>query len=154
MNQQALVLASIAFLTLLGRPAAADPGCSVKDIAGKWMFATSIGQQSLSDMLPPGKDLTALGTMNIERDGTLEGVFDFTVEDEFFFPDVPYSGTVVVNPDCTGTISFVTGAGSMRNDSIAIVNRREILAMSQDPANLWTYQIRRIAANLGRNDRD
>ena len=153
MKHQALAVAAIASFVLAGTPADANAGCSVKDIAGKWIFATGIGRQSLGGNFPPEKDITAIGTMNINRDGTLEGKFDVTVEDAF--PgSLTYAGSVVVNPDCTGTLNFVTSAGSSRIDSFAIVNRHQILAMSQDPANLWTYQIRRIARGLVNNRRD
>lgn len=122
--------------------------CTVRKVAGRWLFATSIGHQMLPGF-PPGKDITALGTMIIHRDGSVMGVFDATVEDTAFLPGIPYEGSVVINPDCTGTLTFVTGAGSVRTDSIAIVGRTEIIGMSQDPANLWTYQVRRVSP-LGR----
>ena len=144
----------IAFCAVFARPSLADSSCSVRDVTGNWMFATSIGRQMLGEPFPPDKDITAIGTMNIERDGTLSGTFDVTVQDTVFLPGVAYSGSVVVNRDCTGTVTFQTSVGSVRSDSIVLVNRREILAMSQDPLNLWTYQIRRIAGNLGRNWRD
>lgn len=153
MNRHTLTLGVIVLLTLFARPATADDNCSVKDIAGNWLFATSIGRQMLGGNFPPDKDITAIGTMNIARDGTLSGTFDVTVQDAFFFPGIPYIGSIVVNPDCTGTLTFQTSLGSARTDSVAIVSRREMLGMSQDPLNLWTYQIRRIAANLNSNGR-
>lgn len=153
MKRHALALGAIVIFTLLGRPAAADDTCSVRDLAGNWVFATGIGRQMLGGDVPPNKDITAIGTMNIARDGTLSGRFDFTVQDSFFFPGVDYVGSVVVNPDCTGTVTFQTSFGSVRTDSIAVVSRREMLGMSQDPLNLWTYEIRRIAANLRSNGR-
>ena len=64
------------------------------------------------------------------------------------------TGTVVVNPDCTGTLTFNTNAGTTRTDSIVIVNRRAMLGMSQDPQNLWTYKARRIGTGLQRGNRD
>ncbi len=154
MNRLTLSFALIC--TLFAAPSFADHGCSVRDIAGRWIFATGVGRQMLGDGFPADKDITAIGTMNIHRDGTLEGTFDVTVEDTVFIPGLYYTGSVVVNPDCTGTISFATSAGSVRMDSIAIVNRREVLAMSQDPFNLWTYQIRRTPADrrFGRRDDD
>ncbi len=154
MKRNALALGAISLLMLLGRPALAGDGCSVRDIAGKWMFATGIGRQMLGGDIPPGKDITAIGTMNIARNGTLSGTFDVTVQDAFFFPGVTYVGNIVVNRDCTGTVTFETSLGSVRSDSIALVSRREMLAMSQDPLNLWTYQIRRVAANLRGYGRD
>jgi hypothetical protein len=96
------------------------------------------------DGFPPGKDITAIGTMNIAHDGSLTGTFDVTVQDTAFVPEIPYSGSVQVNDDCTGTLSFATALGSVRTDSILVVDRSEILAMSQDPLNLWTYQVRRV----------
>lgn len=154
MNRYTLTLGAIVLLTLFGRPAVADESCSVRAIAGNWLFATSIGHQMLGAPFPPDKDITAIGTMNIARDGTLSGSFDVTIEGFTFAPGVFYTGSVIVNPDCTGMLSFVTSLGSARTDSIAVLSRREILAMSQDPLNLWTYQIRRIAANLNSNGRD
>jgi hypothetical protein len=118
-------------------------GCSLRDVTGKWLFATSIGRQMLPD-LPPEKDMTALGTWVVTRDGGFSGTFDVTVEDTLFAQGVPYTGSIVINPDCTGTVTFVTGLGSTRIDTIAVVGRGEILGMSQDPANLWTYQVRRV----------
>lgn len=152
MKRQALAITAIAFFALTGTPSEANAACSIKDIAGKWIFATGVGRQSLG--FPSDGDMTALGTMNIERDGSLSGTFDATVEDFAPLLSVTYFGYVQVNPDCTGTITFATSAESSRTDSIAIINRREILGMSQDPANLWTYQIRRIAANLVGHGRD
>lgn len=118
--------------------------CSTRMVAGKWVFATSIGRQMLGAPFPPGKDITAIGTMNIERNGSLSGKFDATVQDTFFLPDNTYSGAVVVNEDCTGTLTFVTSQGTVRTDSIVVVSRKELIGMSQDPLNLWTYQVRRI----------
>lgn len=118
-------------------------GCTVRDVAGKWLFATSIGRQMLPD-LPPDKDMTAIGTWNVKRDGSLSGSFDVTVQDTFFGPGVGYEGSIVINRDCTGTVTFVTELGSVRTDTIAVVGRNELIGMSQDPFNLWTYQVRRV----------
>ena len=121
-------------------------GCSIRDVVGKWLFATSIGRQMFPD-LPPEKDMTALGTWNVKRDGSMSGAFDLTVQDTFFEPGIPYEGSVVINRDCTGTVTFVTALGSTRTDSLAIVGRNEIIGMSQDPFNLWTYQVRRVGGS-------
>ena len=126
---------------LLALPALADGReCSIRDIAGGWLFATDVGQQ----LILPGGDITAIGTMNIDSTGDLSGKFDVTVADFMFVPGVTYTGSVTVNPDCTGTLMFVTSLGTMRTDSIAIMTRRLFLGMSQDPLNLWNYQARRI----------
>ena len=104
--------------------------------------------------LTGGGDITAIGTMNINKDGSLNGKFDVTVPGAFFLENLIYSGSVTVNPDCTGTLTFITSAPSERTDSIVVVDRREMLAMSQDPENLWTYQIRRISSKRPKDDDD
>ncbi len=147
MKTKALTLCLLLLSAGLANAAWAERGCSVRDVAGKWMFATDIGRQMLPGF-PPEKDITAIGTMNIARDGSLEGTFDVTVEDSFFQPGIPYSGSIIVNRDCTGTVEFVTALGSARTDSIVVVNRGSMIAMSQDPLNLWTYQVRRVAGLL------
>jgi hypothetical protein len=84
--------------------------------------------------------------MNIDSEGNLSGRFDATVASVQFLPGIPYSGSVVVGEDCTGTLSFVTGVGAVRTDSIAVLGRDELRGMSQDPGNLWTYSVRRISS--------
>ena len=150
MNRTRKALAALVALAISSPFAMADddPGCSAKKLSGNWMFATSIGRQMFGEPFPPDQDVTAIGKMNIHRNGTISGSFDLTVEGFNFFPDILYDGSIVVNADCTGTITFVTSVGSMRTDSVAVLSRNEILGMSQDPANLWTYQLRRIIGRI------
>lgn len=140
-RQIASLIAAGLFAGLMGEAQAT--GCSTAMLAGRWVFATGIGHQQLADAPPPA-DITAIGTMNVTRHGVLEGAFNVTFEGAAFVPGIPYSGTVVVNPDCTGTVSFVTGTGSSRSDSIVVLNRYEFWGMSEDPSNLWTYRARRL----------
>lgn len=52
--------------------ASTDGECTTRMLAGRWLFATDVGHQ----MLLPGGDITAIGTMNIDRAGNLNGKFD------------------------------------------------------------------------------
>lgn len=70
--------------------------------------------------------------MNINRTGELKGAFNVTFEGAAFVPGV----------------SFVTGVGTARSDSIVVLNRYEFWGMSEDPSNLWTYQARRLPGRL------
>lgn len=131
-----------------------DEVCSNESIAGRWMFATGIGRQSLGPPFPEGKDITAIGIFSADKFGYVAGSFDATVQDFLFLPNNTFTGSLTVNPDCTGTLTFITSAGSARTDSIVVVNRREMLGMTQDPANLWTYQLRRLSGDEAKHDSD
>jgi hypothetical protein len=145
----ALLLAALALpLSSAAFADGAPEGCSAEQLVGRWIFATDVGHQQLQNAPPPG-DITAIGTMNIRRNGELEGTFDVTFEGAAAVRGVLYSGTVSVNADCTGTLTFVTSRGTSRTDSIAVLNRYEIVGMSLDPKNLWTYRARRLAGRLG-----
>ena len=137
-------------LSCLSMPALAQNArpCSVGSIAGAWVFATGIGQQAFPNF-PSDGDITAIGTMNIGKDGSVEGVFDNNFAEFMAFTNNTYSGSVTVTPDCLGELTFVTSSGITRVDTIAIVSRDEFLGMSRDPNNLWTYQVRRISRAAG-----
>lgn len=113
--------------------------CSARQLAGRWMFATDVGRQTFF----PGGDITAIGTFRVDRSGKVEGVFDATVASWMFLPGISFTGSFTVNADCTGTLEFVTGAGTTRTDSIVVMGDR-IYGMSQDVQFLWTYQMRRL----------
>jgi hypothetical protein len=113
--------------------------CSARMLAGRWMFATDVGKQTFF----PGGDITAIGTFRVDRHGNLAGVFDATVAGWMHLPGVTFTGAFTVNPDCTGSLTFVTGRGTTRTDSIVILGDR-IRGMSQDIQFLWTYEARRM----------
>jgi hypothetical protein len=141
----ALVLVVVWGTAPFGVTPSADGGqsCSTRAVAGRWLFATDVGHQSLG----PGGDITAIGTLNIDSQGNISGTFDVTVQDAAFRPGNTYEGTIVVNSDCTGTMMFQTSTGSIRTDSIAVVSRGEFWGMSQDTRNLWTYRARRVQSH-------
>jgi len=108
-------------------------------LAGRWMFATDVGKQTFF----PGGDITAIGTFRVDRHGKLNGVFDATVAGWMHLSRVTFSGAFTVNPDCTGSLTFVTANGNSRTDTIVILGDR-IRGMSQDVQFLWTYEARRM----------
>lgn len=126
-------------------------GCSVRSIAGHWLFATDVGRIIIDPENP--SSITALGTMHIDRRGNISGTFDATVSypappplpESGFLPAQTYTGTIVVNRNCTGTLEFVTSQGNTRTDSIAIVSPHEMWGMSQVSTELWTYRARKVA---------
>ena len=134
-------LLTLTLALLLGTNAFAADGadCSARMLAGRWMFATDVGKQTFF----PGGDITALGTFRVDRFGKLKGAFDATVAGWMHLPGLTFTGAFTVNPDCTGTLTFVTGAGRTRTDTIVILGD-EIRGMSQDVQFLWTYEARRM----------
>jgi len=134
-------LTGLALTLLLGTQAFAGESqdCSARMLAGRWMFATDVGKQTFF----PGGDITAIGTFRVDRHGNLAGVFDATVAGWMHLSGVTFTGAFTVNPDCTGTLTFVTGNGRARTDSIVILGDR-IRGMSQDVQFLWTYEARRM----------
>lgn len=116
--------------------------CSTRMLAGRWMFATDIGHQAILKV--PG-DITAIGIFRVDRQGTLlDGIFDATAQNIGLLQGVTFTGSVVVNPNCTGTLTFVTSAGTTRTDSIIVLGPGHVRGMSQDFRNLWTYDMRRM----------
>lgn len=150
MKRYSTCLLALIACALYGGPVHADKGCSVKQLAGNWMFATGIGRQMLG--FPPDSDMSAIGIFSIDKDGNVNGRFDVTIENVDAMRGIEYWGEATVNDDCTGTIAFTTSVGSTRTDSIVVVDRSEMLAMSLDPLNLWTYQMRRLQGHRGRRD--
>jgi hypothetical protein len=133
-------------LGLIATPPAFATGesesCNTRMLAGRWMFATDVGHQV---RFPGGGHITAIGVFRFDRQGTLlDGTFDATVENFRLLPGVTFTGSVVVNANCTGTLTFVTSAGTSRTDSIVVLGPGHVRGMSQDPDNLWTYEMRRL----------
>lgn len=139
--------------TILAVPTRAigqTPPCRVGLIEGAWLFATHVGHFSSQPQVPErlrGKDITAVGTMNIDGRGNISGTFDYTLADVGSFLNNTYAGTVIVNGDCTGTLSFTDSTGATRTDSIAVFIRRdqaELLGMSRNHLLMWTWTARRL----------
>jgi hypothetical protein len=118
--------------------------CATRDLAGRWIFATDVGQQQL--FLPSTEGgITSLGTMNIDKQGNLSGEFDFVVGGFITATGNTYTGTVSLATNCTGTLTFRDSTGNSRTDRIALVSKDEVWAMSLDPSWLWTYKMRKIS---------
>jgi hypothetical protein len=74
--------------------------CSIATIAGEWVFTTDVLYTQDGTV-----DGVALGTINIGIDGSYGGTYDWAGTSGFSLGN-KYIGTVTVNPDCTGTVSF------------------------------------------------
>jgi len=131
----------LAAFTLPLPAAAQERPCGLEHLVGEWVFATDVGRQAL---VPAEGDITAIGAFHVAADGVLSGIFDVTFEEFMHIPDIEYGGSISVGADCRGVVSFVTATGSMRTDSVVVVNSDLMIAMSRDTNNLWTYAMHRI----------
>lgn len=150
MTKLMLVCAALAALQLAGSAWAGGPrgwdrhdDCSIRELAGRWAFGTDVGHETLTF----GSDITALGTFELSRDGEVSGVFDVTVDNNVFVPDVTFEGRMTIDRDCRGALTFVTAQGSSRTDSIIAIDDDFLWGMSRDPQNLWTYRMRRLSGD-------
>jgi hypothetical protein len=118
------------------------PRCSIATIAGAWVFTTN--NLYLQDGTLDGN---AMGTANYHMDGTLDGTYDWEGTGGFA-SGISYAGTLSVNPDCTGTISFYVGGDTsyMVVQSIVIARSgQEIWGMFQNPSDdVGTFKLTRI----------
>jgi len=114
------------------------PGCLalVADSAGPFRIALREISQSINDQIY----LSA----NDDPDAVTNGEFDATVADFGFLHGIKFSGSLVLNPDCTGTFTFTTSAGTTRTDTIIVLGPGHVRAMSQDVQFLWTYDMHRL----------
>jgi hypothetical protein len=106
------------------------PWCSVSTIVGKWAFTTDL--LYLQDGTLDGY---ATGTLINHKDGSQDQTFDFEATSGFY-PGNHATGTVSVNPDCTGIFRFqAEGDNYFVVQSIVIADGgREIWGLFQDPA--------------------
>lgn len=74
--------------------------CSIATIAGAWVFTTEVLFTQAGTV-----DGIAIGTINISMDGSYGGTYDWAGTSGAALGN-DYIGTVTVNPDCTGTVSF------------------------------------------------
>jgi hypothetical protein len=115
--------------------------CHVNWLTGRWMFATGIGRQSA---FPERGDASAIGIFSVDRAGKVTGKFDANMLNGEPLLDVKFDGSITVNRDCTGVLTFTTARGDTRTDSIVVINSREVAGMRRDPQFVWTYQMRRL----------
>lgn len=118
--------------------------CSVEALAGNWVFASNDAGRFFEDGTAT-EVATVMGSLSIETDGTFDGEFDLIFGGVIALLDVFWEGEMTVDPDCRGTTFFsVPAFGTSRSDTIAVVSAHEILGMSLDPTNIWSYQMRKL----------
>ena len=146
------VISTAAIFLLPTTASAQTPRCSIGMLEGAWLFATGVGQLGTQPPLAErvrGKQLTAVGTMNIDARGNVSGRFDQNTVDVRAVR-ATYTGRITLEADCTGTLALITSGGATRTDSLVVLLRQdpllsEIWGMSQVSEVALTYVAKRIA---------
>lgn len=108
--------------------------CSTRHIAGKWGFSLT-GQGD-------GAPTLAAGTITFDRSGNVAGTSTFNVAGDVM--DIPFSGTISVNADCTGHMSLPDIP--IEYDVVVIQNSNEILFISRDPVLVFAVDAKRLTS--------
>ena len=99
--------------------------CSIATIAGEWVFITDVLYTAAGTV-----DGIAIGTINIGMDGSYGGTYDWSGTGGAALGN-NYIGTVTVNPDCTGTVSFHDVG-----DTYEVV---QSIVIARDGQEIWGY---------------
>ena len=119
--------------------------CSQKTMVGSWMYATDLLEFRDPYTLELIQKGTSLGVMTIDAEGNLTGSYDTTLyragKDPVIRHIPNWVGTVTVNPDCTGTLSF----GSRVDNLVISSDGSEFWGMVQTagPGALISYRAKR-----------
>ena len=132
----ASILALVVLIALVPGAQAAER-CNAATVKGHYGFTFSGFVLDVN-----GNNLPFAGTGVSTNDG--EGNSSATVNGSFngSFQSFPYTGTYVVNPDCSGSLTSTNGNA---NFLLVVVNGgKEILGMATDPGDTWTIDLKRI----------
>jgi len=134
------IAASILALAVLGAlvPAAhAAEHCTAAMLKGHYGFTFSGFTQDAN-----GKNLPLAGTGTATSDG--QGNVSATINASFngSFETSPYTGTHVVNPDCSTSVTSTNGNANF--SGVVILGGAEILAVATNPGETWTIDLKRI----------
>jgi hypothetical protein len=147
MKWTCVVLVAVAMVGTAGVAAASPPACSARTIAGTYAAIIYgnlfVGTQDLRTldpasvpdpaMAPPLMPGAQLGLLTFEPDGTVHGKV-WPGFGAMWWPGLPLTGTVTVNPDCTAELVYppVIGGDGFNAETLVIFdNGREIRGISK-----------------------
>jgi len=141
------VIVTLAMLATAGGAAASLPPCSTRTIAGTYaavihgnLFVGTADMRTLDPasvpdpaMAPPLMPAAQVGMLTFAPDGTVTGRV-WPGFGTMWWSDLPFEGTVTVNPDCTGELIYppaVGGEGFNIEALVILDNGREIRGISK-----------------------
>ena len=132
------ILVRISFALLLASlvPAANAQQCTAATLAGSSGFTFS------GFVKDHGRNVPFAGTGLSTSDGAGNLSATITAAENGDVETFPYTGTYVVNPDCTGSVTSTSGGA---NFSFVIVDGgKEVLGVATDPGSTWTIDLKKI----------
>ena len=131
-----MLLISFALLLASLVPEASALQCTTATITGSYGFTFS-GFTKDHGMTVP---FAGTGASTSDGAGNISGTI--TLSSNGHIATGPYTGTYVVNPDCTGTLTSTSGGA---NVSFVIVGGgKETLGVATDPGETWTIDSKKM----------
>jgi hypothetical protein len=134
---KAIAASILALLVVLVPTAHAAGHCTAAMVKGHYGFSFSGFTQDAN-----GNNFPVAGTGTATNDG--QGNISGTVNASFngTFETFPYTGTYVVNPDCSGSVTSTNGNANF--STVAVRGGEEILGVATNPGETWTIDLKRI----------
>lgn len=116
--------------------AAPAPGCTVADTRGRFLV-TSQGNSALGPQ-------TSIGVLTSDGTGNFSGTSTGSVGGNVF-QNVTYTGTAIVNPDCTYTSTTMDQFGAVDHYYGVSYNKgEEVYAVRTDPGKVVSLYFKRL----------
>lgn len=132
----ASILAFVVSVALVPAAHAAEH-CTAATAKGHYGFTFSGFVQDAN-----GNNLPFAGTGLIVNDGEGNTAGTVNASTNGSFQTFPYTGTYVVNPDCSGSVTSTNGNA---NFSVVVVHGgKEILGVATNPGETWTTDLKKI----------
>jgi len=132
----ASILALVVSLALVPMAYAADH-CTAAMVKEHYGFTFSgFTQDANGNNLP----LACTGTATSDGQGNVSATISASFNGSF--ETFPYTGTYVVNPDCSTSVTSTNGNANF--SGVVIRGGAEILAVATNPGETWTIDLKRI----------
>ena len=80
------------------------------------------------------------GTATLDGQGNVAATVNASANGSF--ETFPYTGTYVVNPDCSGSVTSTNGNANF--STVVVRSGAEIFAVATNPGETWTMDLKRI----------
>jgi hypothetical protein len=130
------ILALVVSVALVPTAHAAER-CTAAMVKGHYGFTFSgFAQDANGNNLP----FAGSGTATVDGQGNVTATINASSNGSF--ETFPYTGTSVVNPDCSGSVTSTNGNANF--STVLVRGGAEILGVATNPGETWTIDLKRI----------